>query len=154
MAKKTIREQLLAKLHILLKQTNSYEFRKDMYSGYGVDTAADLTKWQLEDLIDRLDEQYNGMIRTYRRKAATLLTQIGVYYEDEGETSKIAWIRANEFLKQPEIAKKAIYNLTKEELIALTKKLIAIKGKGYTYDRESKKLIAEKNLSGTKEINR
>ena len=140
MEKKTIRQQLLGKLHILLKQSGAYEYRRDIYSGYGVTTAADLTEWQLKDLVNRLETEIanrkENHLKMHRRKVATLLTEIGVYYVEKGETDRVAWERANQFLKRPKIAGNVFYRLTVNDLIALERKLIAMKNKGYYYDRE------------------
>ena len=49
------RNKLLAKLHILLKETGAEAHKKDIYAGYGVDSAKEMSDDQIVDLIGRLD---------------------------------------------------------------------------------------------------
>lgn len=67
---KTYRDNLLAKLHILLKEQGvDDETKREMYAGYGVESAADLTDYQLSHLIARLEgrEVGSGFVISPRR---------------------------------------------------------------------------------------
>ena len=58
---KTYRDNLLAKLHILLQQQGVDDDTKaEMYAGYGVTTAADMTNFQLSHLVGRLEGRAMG----------------------------------------------------------------------------------------------
>lgn len=58
---KTYRDSLLAKLHILLQQQGVDDDTKaEMYAGYGVTTAADMTNFQLSHLVGRLEGRAMG----------------------------------------------------------------------------------------------
>lgn len=48
------RNKLLAKLHILLKQTGAEEHKEELYAGYDVTSSRNMTDDQLVDLIVRL----------------------------------------------------------------------------------------------------
>lgn len=53
---RTYRDNLLARLHILLQQQGVDDDTKaEMYAGYGVTTAADMTNFQLSHLVGRLE---------------------------------------------------------------------------------------------------
>ena len=87
------RNKLLAKLHILLKETGAEAHKKDIYAGYGVDSAKEMSDDQIVDLIGRLDastqnhstmershpiqqrhEAANGQIRSLRSDVLFVLT--------------------------------------------------------------------------------
>lgn len=62
---KTYRDRLLAKLHILLQQQGVDDDTKaEMYAGYGVTTAADMTDSQLSHLVGRLENRDMGQAYT------------------------------------------------------------------------------------------
>lgn len=68
---KTYRDSLLAKLHILIKEQGiDDETKRTMYAGYGVETAADMTDYQLSHLIARLEgrEVGSGFVIPFRRE--------------------------------------------------------------------------------------
>ena len=60
---KTYRNNLLAKLHILLQQQGvDADTKADIYAGYGVTTAADMTDSQLSRLVCGLRREGEGEI--------------------------------------------------------------------------------------------
>lgn len=103
--------------------------KEHILSGYGVSSTLDLQEAQLDELIERLSKMQEAKTQaplSLRRKRSTvldLLTQMGVYKPE----SATRWQRVNEYLAQPRIAGKLMYEMNEEELEALARKLRAIK---------------------------
>ncbi|MFQ8805856.1 MAG: hypothetical protein ACLR8Y_13155 [Alistipes indistinctus] len=97
--------------------------REDIIEGYGAESLCDLSDGQLQDAVDRLEQE--ARIRTEndvkRRRSIvlSLLTDLGVYYVAPGEIQQAKWDRVNRFLSSPKIAGKELYRLDKSELSAL-----------------------------------
>lgn len=105
--------------------------KEHILSGYGVASTLELQERQLDELIERLGKMQDAKTQaplSLRRKRSTvldLLTQLGVYNPE----SATRWRRVNEYLMQPRIAGKLMYEMNEEELEALARKLRAIKVK-------------------------
>lgn len=135
------RNKLNRKFHGLLNQLGIMDRREDIIEGYGAESLCDLSDGQLQDAVDRLEQE--ARIRTEndvkRRRSIvlSLLTDLGVYYVAPGEIQQAKWDRVNRFLSSPKIAGKELYRLDKSELSALERKLRSMKESGYYYRSET-----------------
>lgn len=124
--------------HALLDQLGLRERKCDILAGYGVRSTAELTDAQLSAAIyalsceaKRKKDAADDRLRACRSSVLRLLTDIGVYRIDRGDSRSVVWKRANSFVLQPKIAGKAFYDLSADELQRLAVKLRALKAKGY-----------------------
>lgn len=118
--------QLIRRFHALLGQLRMRQHKADILAGYGVESTKDLTEAQLLELVTGLERQRDHRqdapleIRRRRAKILDLLTQMGIYKDAR------SWKRVNEFLLQPRIAGKLLFDMDADELDALRKKLFVI----------------------------
>ena len=135
------RNKLNRKFHGLVNQLGIMDRREDIIEGYGAESLCDLSDGQLQDAVDRLEQE--ARIRTEndvkRRRSIvlSLLTDLGVYYVAPREIQQAKWDRVNRFLSSPKIAGKELYRLDKSELSALERKLRSMKESGYYYRSET-----------------
>lgn len=134
--------------HALLGELGIRDRKADILSGYGVESAADLTDGQLTQLIGALENEKHhrraeretreaDALRRHRSRVLRILTDMGVYYVEPGEPRGACWDRVNRFLSSPRIAGKKLYVMTPEELSELEGKLRAMMNKGYLYGRHT-----------------
>jgi hypothetical protein len=97
------------------------QHREVILESYGVQSTADLTHDQLDELIAQYsaanNRPVNDEVRRLRSTVLTLLTKYGVYTTNED------WARVNQFLMSPKIAGKLLYLMTEAELKTLIRKL-------------------------------
>lgn len=127
--KKINDHQLKVKIfYSLLGEARLRHEKENILDGYGVSSAKDLSAVQLDELITWLRgiiQRNNEAPLSLRRKRSnvlTLLEMLGVYKAEDPQR----WVRVNNYLKDPRIAGKLMYELDEEELGKLTKKLRAI----------------------------
>lgn len=135
--KATLPTAKIIKFNALLRELynqNKEEAKEGILSGYGVQSTKDLTEPQLDKILAGLETEKGKRqtdappeIRKLRSTALTLLTKIGV------DTTN--WSRVNNYLEEPRICGKRLYDCDKTELDALIKKLHAVKAE---YDRRKK----------------
>ena len=91
---------------------------------YGVQSTSDLNIQQLNELIGRFTHSkhppVNEQVRQLRHKALALLTRMGIY------VTPGSWCAVNDYLMQPRIAGKLLYEMNEEELMVLDRKLHSI----------------------------
>lgn len=112
----------LRRFYALLKQAGVSANKEDILSGYGVDSANDLSIIQMDEILNTLQNLADGRdkatpeIRKARSRVLTLCTDLGVFNGSN-------WKALNEFLTQKRIAGKLLYLCDIDELKALNKKL-------------------------------
>lgn len=116
---------------------------ESILSGYGAASCKDLSAAQLAELIDHLQtlvpkREASPEMRKARSVVLTLLTDMGFKPQGTG------WERVNEYLKQPRIAGKPLYDCSLDELKALAVKLRAILKKRRA-DLEAEERLAKNN---------
>jgi hypothetical protein len=136
--KTTSRTFLMRKFHALLKELNIMDQRDSILEGYGYEHARDLPDDLLDDAVRRLVELRDGkaaLTRMLRSDILTVLQKLGVYMDNN------SWSRVNEYLLQPRIAGKMLYQMSDVELVALRIKLNSILSK------QEKMVNQERNLA-------
>lgn len=116
--------------HALLARLGLMSYKADMLAGYGVESTTELDVWELEELIKRLrDEEQarrhenDAELRSLRSIALSILQRMGIYKDNH------TWHRVNEYLLNPRIAGKLLYELKPDELRQLIRKLRGIERK-------------------------
>lgn len=115
----------LRRFYGLLKEANLMHEKESILSGYGVASAKDLTPAQMDEvcqgLIDAAAKKprtaASPEVRRWRSVCLDLLTSMGIYRD------KTSWPAVNNFLKQPRIAGKMLYEMDVTELKKLSRKL-------------------------------
>lgn len=114
------------------------QYRDAILEPYGVTSTKDLTEAQLDKLIASFTHTNKSdaplEVRAARSLNLKLLMELGVY-DNTGD-----WTRVNAYLMDKRIAGKLLYQMTIEELKALTVKLRAIIMKNAQDAREIKRL--------------
>lgn len=132
------RKRLIRLFHTLLQQLHLMGQKEAILDGYGKRHASDLTDDELNDAINkllRLRDGANADIRRLRSTILTILQKLGIYQDNN------SWSRVNEYLLQPRIAGKLLYQMSEKELDELRIKLNSILSK------QEKKVSAERNLA-------
>jgi hypothetical protein len=100
------------------------QYRDAILGRYGVTSTADLTEDQLDVLIREFSQDRSQEvpreIREWRSNVLKLLQQIGVY-DNTGN-----WQRVNDYMMQPRIAGKLMYQMNAKELKDVSLRLRAI----------------------------
>lgn len=128
---------------------NLIQHKVEILLPYGTESLRDLDASQLADLSNRLqqiqDSHADGQqcqvpvaIRRLRSNVLSVLTDMKIY---DGSKS---WDRVNNFLLNPRIAGKLLYEMGDEELKALNKKLRAMHKKNEEM-RQRENYIARQN---------
>ena len=128
--------------HALLARLGYMSYKADMLCGYGVESTSELEVWELDELIQRLrDEElarrhkHDAELRSLRSIVLTILQRMGIYKDSR------SWRQVNEYLLNPRIAGKLLYELKPDELRALIKKLRGIERKYQDKHDETERLI-------------
>lgn len=114
--------------------------RKEIMKPYGVESTADLTIEQLDELLKRFSAKYyrtppDAEGRRLRSIAMTLLTKYGVYSTSDD------WHKVNRFLMDRRIAGKLIYEMNTDELNDLIRKLRKMVADKKKMTEETQRLI-------------
>lgn len=126
MSLKQNRPERIRRFHALLAKTGRMSAKADMLAGYGVTSTKDLYAEELDELIAYLEKievekkEPPKHIRKLRSTVLDVLAKMGVY-SDSGD-----WQQVNNFLSQPRIAGKLLYEMNEEEMKFLVRKLHAI----------------------------
>jgi len=119
------KSQLIRQMHGLLAKKGLMDIKHDIVSQYGVESSKDLTIAQLNEIISNLQKQeVRPEVRKERSLVLTLLDKLGI----KGN-SEIGWDHVNNFLKNPRIAGKSLYEMSLEELENTTGRLRMILSK-------------------------
>lgn len=141
---KTYRDSLLAKLHILLKEQGVDETTKrEMYAGYGVQTAADLTAPQLRHLVGSLAGEavpamapraVSNETRRLRSQCLALMTKspTPANIKQRGLGLPNDWAILNAFVEHH--AGATLNRLSDRELERFARKLRAMRASGWFYN--------------------
>lgn len=108
------------------------QYRDAILQPYGVSSTADLSLQQLDELIDKFNTQREVTPRTRALRSDVMVTlnRLGVY-ADNGD-----WSRVNEYLLNPRVAGKLMYQMTDDELANLNRKLRSILAKNMAISAE------------------
>jgi hypothetical protein len=138
MATKTDRSLNMRKLHAMLNETGLIVHKKAFLEGYGVTSASNLTDEDLEHLTNRISQIKNVEIEKQKRKARSailsVLQKLAIYNTNDD------WGAVNEYLMQPQIAGKLLYEMSNKELDSLIIKLNSILTKYLAKQAEIKRL--------------
>ncbi len=123
---------------------NHAEAKAGILSGYEVKSTLDLTEYQLDEAVAGLQAEKSKRgkeappeIRGLRSKCLNAMTDIGVKTSD--------WAKVNKFCEQPRMLNgKRLYDLSKEELEAFHRKLLAVKA-AYKSREQDEKFYAINN---------
>lgn len=141
---KTYRDNLLTKLHILLKEQGvDDETKREMYAGYGVESAADLTAPQLRHLVGSLAGEtvpesaprpVSNETRRLRSQCLALMTKspAPANVKLRGLGLPNDWAVLNAFVEHH--AGATLNRLTDEELERFARKLRAMRSSGWFYN--------------------
>ncbi len=113
--------------------------KKDILSGYGVESTKELTEIQLDDVIRRVTAIINQRkvdtdrtTREWRHKCLRMVKECGVDTQD--------WNGVNAFLMDKRICGKHLYELTIDELMTLHRKLHNVRDNKLAKQHEVKRL--------------
>ena len=132
------RKRLIRLFHTLLQQLHLIDQKEAILEGYGKEHASDLTDDELDDAVKQLLQLRDGAnaeIRRLRSQILTLLQKMGIYQDNN------SWSRVNEYLLQPRIAGKLLFQMSEAELEGLRIKLNSI------LTKQEKKVSHERYLS-------
>ena len=136
-----IKSDKVRRLRALWIKQGIDQYRESILSAYGVQSTADLSLDQLNELIMRFSPSSNlpisEQMRKLRGQVLVLLNKLGVYSTNND------WAQVNAYLMQPRIVGKPLYLLTEQELISLVKKL-------YSIEAKERKIIDKLNDQATK----
>lgn len=114
--------------HALLSEAGMRHEKENIIEAQGVESTKYLTDAQLSALIDYLKgivakrKEAPLSVRKKRSAVLTLLEMLGVYKATDPER----WTKVNNYLKNPRISGKIMYEMDEDELTALARKLRAI----------------------------
>ncbi len=117
---------LLRKFYAMLRELKLNDQKEAILEGYGYESTRDLPIDLLEDAVNRLIELRDGSkagTRALRSNILCILQKIGIYQNNN------SWSRVNEYLLQPKIAGKLLFQMDDDELTALRIKLNSILSK-------------------------
>lgn len=131
-------KQRIIRLHAALGAAGKQDNKEDILAGYGVASSKELTTAQADEIIDKMNEiaeqkksPATNEIRKQRSVVLTLLNDLGLYVTNND------WKQVNCFLLQPRIAGKLLFQMNKEELVQLQRKLrLLIKKREETIQQE------------------
>lgn len=120
----SIRKAKVRRLRALWIKQGIDDMREAIMEPYGVSSTADLSEEDLDELLERFKPNGNAPasehVRRLRSHCLDLMTRLGIY-QSSGD-----WARVNEFMMNPRIAGKLLYQLNAVELEALRRKLNSI----------------------------
>ena len=140
---KTLRNNLIAKLHILMKETGTDQYKAELYAGYGVASSRDMTERQLIDLINRLQgknidtpaPRAEASAETRHLRSECLKVMTGDPFARNMRAAGLGipnnWDIINPFVKHH--AGALLNQLTDDKLKVLKRKLFAMRESGWRY---------------------
>ena len=142
MATTSTTKTLIRRFYGLLAEKNMREHKESILAGFDVTSTKDLTDNQLLALIEtlnRIESPKTEVPKSLRDARSAVLKAL----EDlDVKAINGDWSHVNNFLKQPRIAGKVLYQCTAEELKALIPKLKAIAKKRRERIEEENRLAA------------
>jgi len=128
------KSKLIQQFHAILAAKGIMDMKADIIGSYGVESTKDLTELQLNELISNLNNKHGQLIVKYR---STVLDLLGVL--DVRGSRLIGWDHVNNYLLQPRVAGKILYEMSMDELKDCAKRLRMIISK-----RDANKAHVEK----------
>lgn len=148
---KTMRHNLLAKLHILLKQQNAEQHKEAIYSAYGVASSKDMSDAQLSHLIGRLEGSTINVqsplptidtnvvvvdsfeVKKLRSEILSLITKspCATNHRQRGLGVPNDWAILNPFIVRH--GHKLLFQMNAVELDTFRRKLLAMRESGWSY---------------------
>jgi hypothetical protein len=123
----------------LLAVGHMLEAKEHILSGYGVTSTMELTEKQLDELIisvqklvNRKHEDADKETRSWRHKCLRLVKECGINTND--------WNAVNDFLLQPRICGRHLYDLSVEDLQVLHRKLHNVRNNKIKKQQENDRL--------------
>ena len=112
----------IRQFHAILAKKGLLDLKYDIIAQYGVESSKDLTVEQLNEQITALNAtEASESVRSERSSVLYLLGKLEINgSKEEG------WDMVNNYLKQPRIAGKTLYEMNTQELRDCVKKLRAI----------------------------
>ena len=112
----------IRQFHAILAKKGLLDLKYDIIAQYGVESSKDLTVEQLDEQINALNAtETSESVRSERSSVLYLLGKLEINgSKEEG------WDMVNNYLKQPRIAGKTLYEMNTQELRDCVKKLRAI----------------------------
>ncbi len=115
----------IKQFNAILATRGLMDLKRDIVAQYGVKSTKDLTESQLDEQIAILNQTDTpAAIRAARSSVLHQLGKLGITGSKED-----GWGRVNNYLLQPRIAGKTLYQMDKKELEACARKLRAILNK-------------------------
>lgn len=113
----------------LMNEAGLKNYKEDVLLPYGVERIRDLTDEQLDDLNERLSKIVSQKSRSSKEMRTARSVVLGLC-DDLGIKAKGSnWTRVNEFLMNPRIAGKLLFEMNLEELKTCAKRIRAMKKK-------------------------
>lgn len=129
------------RFYLLLKQAGVSANKEDILAGFNVESVNDLSIVQMDEILNTLQSIADGRhqatpeVRKARSRILTLCTDMGVFNGSN-------WKALNDFVLQPRIAGKLLYQMDLAELKALNKKLSGmLRAKVEKIEQENNKAI-------------
>lgn len=128
----SIKSARIKRLRAMWMKQGVDQYRDAILQPYGVTSTADLSLQQLDELIEKFNtlREASPRTRSLRSNVLVTLNRLGIYV-DNGD-----WARVNEYLMNPRIAGKLMYQMTDDELIDLDRKLRSILKKNMAISAE------------------
>jgi hypothetical protein len=123
-------------IHRLLFKLGIMESKRGLLEQYNVRSTTELSPTQLDDLIMRLQKGLNNRqtpnneLKKWRSNALVWLNHCGIYANNSD------WTRVNEFMLNPRVCGKLLYELDVDELKKVVVKLRAIADKKRADDKK------------------
>lgn len=128
------------KFNALLAVNQLMDAKGHILSAYGVESTLDLSELQLDDVIIRVEKMAhekhraaNALTREWRHKCLKIMRECGVDTDN--------WSAVNEFMLNPRICGKHMYELSNADLQVLHRKLHNVR------DNRVKKQIENERLA-------
>ncbi len=111
-AKKMDIKDKIRQFHAILAKKGLMDLKQDIIAEYGVKSTKELSEMQLDELINRMQTvSVSQELRDARSLVLNLLSKLNITGSKED-----GWKRVNEYLLQPRIAGKVLYDMTEKEL--------------------------------------
>jgi hypothetical protein len=112
------KSQLIQQFHAILSAKGIMDMKSEIVGSYGVKSTKDLSEIQLTEIISNLNNQQNQLII---KKRSEVLDLLGVL--DVRGSKLIGWDYVNNYLLQPRISGKKLYEMSVDELKDCAKRL-------------------------------
>lgn len=131
-----MKNRLIQRLQILLKEQNATQHKAEIYASYGVKSSKEMTEQQLHQLIHKLEADKNShsqsSVKTLRSEILKIITAPAAGMEHQrGLAIPNSWESINPFIKHH--AGKRLPDMSIKELQSFKLKLYAIRNSGWHF---------------------